>query len=84
MAYAISHNDYWNRHKSNFGRWFVYEVNPNAASYDAPGKPIAWMAQSPFVGGSTPHIEHTNKMENLAAEIAESLNRRYGNGQKAY
>lgn len=74
MTYAVAHDDYWNRHTSNWGKWYIYEVNPNAAAYDSPGTPVAWMSQSPFVGGSASHIDHTNKMEALAKRIAEGLN----------
>jgi hypothetical protein len=74
MAYAVSHNNYWERHRTNFGQWYVYEVNPNAAAYDSSGPAIAWMVKSPYIGGSASHIDHDNRMQALATRIADGLN----------
>jgi hypothetical protein len=73
--YAVSHSDFWNRDKSNWGQWLIYEVNPSAAAYDSPGKPVAWMEKSNWIPGSQQHTEHNDRMEKLARIMCEALNK---------
>lgn len=55
------------------GQWYVYEVNPYAASYDSAGEPVVWMKKSPYSAGES-YEKHDAEQRELARKICAMLN----------
>jgi hypothetical protein len=55
------------------GRWYVYEVNPYAASYDSAGEPVVWMMKSPYSAGES-HDKFDAEQKEMARKICAMLN----------
>lgn len=69
----VSHNDYRNKDKSNFGQFFVAIERPNASAYDAQYDPILFMPKNCYTPGTDVHKRRNEELEAMANIIADAF-----------
>lgn len=72
---CVSHNDFYNKDKSNFGRFFVAIECAGAAAYDTQYDPILFMPRNTYLPGTEAHRRRNSELERMAHSIANFFRR---------